>query len=186
MVPILALWMPILVAAVLVFIVSSVIHTVLKYHQTDFAAFPSEDEVGDALRPFAVPPGDYVIPHAGSMEALKTPEYKEKAEAGPVAFVSMMPNGVPGMGKSLGQWFAYSLVVGVFTAYITGRAVGPGAEYLTVFQFAGATAFIGYALALVQNSIWYYRKWSTTLKSVFDGFVYALVTAGAFGWLWPS
>jgi len=31
----------------------------------------------------------------------------------------------------------------------------------------------------------YKRNWGTTLKSVFDGLVYALFTAGAFGWLWP-
>lgn len=42
------------------------------------------------------------------------------------------------------------------------------------------------ALALLQNSIWYKRKWSSTLKSMADGLVYALVTAGTFGWLWPA
>jgi hypothetical protein len=59
------------------------------------------------------------------------------------------------------------------------RALAPGAHYLSVFRF------VGYALALWQNSIWYKRAWSTTLKSTFDGLVYALLTAGTFGWLWP-
>ena len=53
------------------------------------------------------------------------------------------------------------------------------------FRFVGCTAFIGYAVALWQNSIWFKRKWSTTAKNTFDGLVYALLTAGTFGWLWP-
>jgi hypothetical protein len=73
------------------------------------------------------------------------------------------------MGKSLALWFVYSLVVGGFAGYVAGRALPPGAEYLDVFRFAGTTAFIGYAVALWQNSIWYNRKWSTTLKNTFDG-----------------
>ena len=63
--------------------------------------------------------------------------------------------------------------------------LGPGANYLDAFRFAGATAFIGYTLALWQMSIWYRRAWSMTIKSTFDGLIYSLLTAGAFGWLWP-
>ncbi len=66
-----------------------------------------------------------------------------------------------------------------------GRALGPGANYLHVFRFAGATAFLGYAGALSQMSIWYRRAWSLTIKSSFDGLIYGLLTAGTFGWLWP-
>ena len=84
------------------------------------------------------------------------------------------------------MWFLYCMVVGVFAAYIAGHALGPGAHYLGVFRFAGCTAFVGYALALLQNSIWYKKAWGATLKSMFDGFVYALLTAGVFGWLWPG
>ena len=84
------------------------------------------------------------------------------------------------------MWFVYSLIVGVFAGYVTGRAVHPGANYLDVFRFVGATSFMGYGLALMQNSIWYWKKWSTTLKSMFDALIYALLTAGVFGWLWPK
>jgi hypothetical protein len=54
-----------------------------------------------------------------------------------------------------------------------------------VFRVVGTTAFMGYALGLWQMSIWYKRSAVTTLKSTFDGLVYACLTAGAFGWLWP-
>jgi hypothetical protein len=186
MVPIMSLWIPILLSAVIVFVVSSIIHMLLPYHRKDFGKVPSEDRVMDALRPFNIPPGEYVLPNAGSPEAMKSPEFIEKANRGPVAFINIQPNGIPGMGKSLVQWFVYCAAVSFFAAYIAGRALEPGVQYLSVFRFVGATAFIGYAVALWQNSIWYRRPWSTTLKSTFDGLVYALFTAGTFGWLWPG
>ncbi len=186
MVSVLSLWLPILLSAVIVFLVSSLIHMVLGYHRTDFRKVPAEDDVMSALREFGIPPGDYVLPCAGSSKEMGSPEFIEKATKGPVAFMTVIPSGPPAMGKSLAQWFVYCVVVGIFAAYIGGRAVGPTDDYLQVFRFTGCTAFVGYALALWQSSIWYKRAWSSTLKSTFDGLVYALLTAGTFGWLWPS
>ena len=186
MVGIASLWIPILLSAVIVFIVSSIIHMLLPYHRSDFGKVPSEDEVMDALRKFDIPPGDYVIPCAGSPDEMKSQEYQDKTTKGPVAFMTVIPSGPPAMGKSLVQWFIYCAVIGLFAAYLAGRALGPEANYLAVFRFVGTVAFGAYSLALIQNSIWYKRNWSATLKSVFDGFIYATVTAGIFGWLWPS
>ena len=186
MVSILSLWLPIVVSAIFVFVISSIIHMFLPYHRSDFAKVPSEDEVMESLRKFDIPPGDYVIPCAGSPEVMRSEEFRAKATNGPVALMTVMEPGPPAMGASLSQWFIYSILVGVFAAYVTGRVLGPGANYLSVFRFAGTTAFLCYAVALWQNSIWYKRAWSTTAKSTFDGLVYALVTAGTFGWLWPS
>jgi hypothetical protein len=185
MVTILSLWLPILVSAVFVFIASSVIHMVLKYHNTDFSKLPDEDGVREALGGFSIPPGDYIVPHAGSMEAMRSEEFKAKAEKGPNAMMTVMPNGQQSMTGSLVQWFIFSIVISIFAAYIGGRALGPGADYLDVFRFVGATAFIGYTAAAWPASIWYKRPWSTTIKNTIDGFIYALLTAGAFGWLWP-
>ena len=186
MVSIPSLWIPILLSAVIVFVASSIIHMVLRYHRTDFGKVPKEDEVMEGLRKANIPPGEYVIPCAGGMKEMKSPEYIEKTTKGPVAFMTVIENGPPAMAKSLVLWFVYSIVVSIFAAYITSRALGPGAPYLSVFRFAGCTAFIGYSLALLQNSIWYKRSWVITLKSTFDGLVYGLLTAGTFGWLWPA
>jgi hypothetical protein len=185
MVPIASLWLPILGAAVVVFVASSVMHMVLPYHRNDLRRLPDEDGVMEALRRFKLPPGDYGMPVPGSMAGMKSPEFVAKMKAGPVAFLTVRPSGPPTMTASLLLWFVYALVVSVFAAYIAGRALGPGAHYLAVFRFAGATAFAGYSLALAQHSIWYGRRWATTLTSMFDGLVYALLTAGMFGWLWP-
>lgn len=187
MVGLLELWLPILVAAVLVFLASSVLHTLLPYHRTDFGPVPDEDGLMQAMRDLDVPPGDRVIPYAGDPAVLKSEAYREKARKGPVVFMTVFPPGDPfAMGAQLTRWFLYAVVVGVFAAYATGRALGPGAAYLDVFRLAGVTAFAGYSLAHAQRSIWYRQGWGTTLKNMFDGLVYGLLTAGAFGWLWPQ
>ena len=186
MVSIVALWMPIVVSGVLVFFVSSFIHMVLPYHKTDFRRLPDEDAVFNALKDANIPPGDYVLPFAGSTDAMKSEEYRGKVERGPVAFMTVVhPSAVFNMAPSLVQWFAYSLLVGVFAAYLGGRMLAPGADYIEVFRLTGTVAFACYAVALMQRSIWYKQRWSTTLKSMFDGLVYAMTTAGVFGWLWP-
>ena len=186
MVSLISLWLPILLSAVIVFVASSVMHMFLKYHAGDMRKFPKEDELAAALRPMNIPPGDYFLPHAGSMEAHRSPQFIEKMTKGPVIIATVVPNGPPSMAGSLFQWFLYAVVVSVFAAYIAGRALQPGAHYLAVFRFAGCTAFVGYSLALLQNSIWYRRQWRTTILSMFDGLVYGLLTAGTFGWLWPA
>jgi hypothetical protein len=185
MVSITSLWLPILLSAIVVFILSWLMHMLLPHHRSDFSTVPGEDGVQEALRKFNIPPGDYMIPRPGGPEGMKSPEYKAKVEKGPVVVMTVMGKGAMNMGGSLAQWFVYLLLVGVLAAYITGRALTVGAPYLSVFRFAGATSFIAYSIALWQNSIWYKQKWSTTIKSTFDGLVYALFTAGVFGWLWP-
>ena len=185
-VPILSLWLPILLSAVAVFIISSIIHMFLGYHKNDFVGLSSEKQVMDELRKHNIPPGDYHFPRPKDMKDMKSPEFIEKMKQGPVGFMTIMKSGSPSMTKELVLWFIYSIIVGVFAAYVAGRALEPGAHYLSVFRFAVVTAFVGYGLALLQNSIWYKRNWSATLKSMFDGLIYALFTAGIFGWLWPG
>lgn len=180
-----SLWLPILLSAVIVFLTSSVIHMLLTYHRNDYGQVPSEDKVMEALGKFDIPPGEYMMPFAGSPKRMKEQDFQDKLSKGPVALLTVMESGPPSMGRNLALWFLFCVAVSIMAAYVAGRALGPGHRYLEVFRFVGTTAFIGYAVALWQNSIWYKRAWSTTLKSTFDGLVYAFVTAGAFGWLWP-
>lgn len=188
MVSIVSLWLPILLSAVIVFIVSSIIHMVLGYHKNDFSGLPDEAGVMDALRPFSIPPGEYVMPRAADMKEMGTPEFTEKVTKGPCAFLTVLENEPFKMGTQLTLWFVYSIVIGIFSAYVATRALAaiPNPDYLAVFRFVGFTAFVCYTVGLWQNSIWYKRSWKTTAKSTFDGLVYALFTAGTFGWLWPS
>jgi hypothetical protein len=180
-----ALWLPILLSAVIVFVASSIIHMAPLWHRGDYPKVPNQDKVQEALRPFAIPQGDYMLPRASNMKEMRTPEHMEKLTKGPVMVLTVLPNGSFSMARNLVQWFLYTLIVSFFTAYIASRALPVGTEYLRVFQLVGATAFVGYSLALLQMSIWYRRAWSLTVKALFDGLIYGLLTAGTFGWLWP-
>lgn len=186
MVTLAELWLPIVLSAVVVFVASSILHMVLKYHRSDYRSMPGEDEVAAALRKQNPGRGTYYLPHCVDPKDLGKPEVKEKFEKGPVALVTVMPSGVPSMAKPMVSWVLYCLVMSLLVAYLTGRTVGPGAEYLTVFRVAGTAAFLGYAGAVGAESIWKGQLWSTSLKHIFDGLVYALLTAGVFGWLWPA
>ena len=185
MVHIMALWLPIVVSAVVVFVVSSVIHMALKYHNNDFGKLANEDKVLDALRGLNIPPGEYVAPKAESMAEMRSAEFTSKMEKGPTVMMTVWPGQKPTMGKQLTMWFVYSLIVGVFAAYVAGRALPVGAPYLSVFRFAGFTAFACYCVANWQSTIWWKQSWRRLLTNTLDGLIYGLLTAGVFGWLWP-
>jgi hypothetical protein len=179
------LWLPILLSAVIVFVVSSVIHMASPWHKSDYPKMSNEGQVMDALRPLAIPPGDYFFPRPSSRAEMGSPAFAEKMAKGPVVVMTVMPSGQMSMGRNLVLWFLYAVVMSLFAGYIAGRALPPATAYPHVFRFVGATAFIGYTAALWQMSIWYRRAWATTIKSTVDGLIYALLTAGTFGWLWP-
>ena len=185
MTPLSALWLPIVLSAVFVFIVSSISHMVLAWHKNDFVHLSNQDAVMDAVRSLNLAPGDYLVPHPTSGEGVRSPEFAEKVRKGPRMVFTILRAGDFSMARPLTLWFVYDLVVSLFAAYVASRAVPPGTSYLQVFRFAGATAFIGYSLALWQSVIWYGRSVSTTVKLTIDGLIFALVTAGTFGWLWP-
>src|SRR5690349_19696141 len=125
MVGISALLLPILLSAVIVFVASSLLHIVLTYHRSDYQKLPNEDAVGAAIRAGNAAPGQYLIPHM-SMTEMRSAEGIEKFKKGPVAMLFVRQSGAPGMGKNLVQWFVYSVVIGVFVAYVTGRTLGAG------------------------------------------------------------
>jgi hypothetical protein len=185
MVPLGALWLPILLSAVLVFITSSIIHMVLKYHNRDYTKLPNEDAVRAAIRSGNPTPAQYVIPYCTEMKDMETPEMKQKYTEGPIAVLNLLRPGTPKMGKNLTQWFIFSLVVSLFVGYVAAQAIPPGTRYLHVFRIVGATAFLAYAAGQVPAAIWMGKPWKVAWKEVFDGLLYGLVTAGTFGWLWP-
>jgi hypothetical protein len=187
MVPVMSLWLPIVLSAVVVFVASSIIHMVLPYHRADYKKLPDEEGVLSALRNLGVTPGDYVFPKPDSAKAMKDPAFIERWKKGPVGMMTIMKRAAaPSMGKPLALWFLFCVVISIFSAYIAGRALQPGAPYLAAFRFAGATAFVGYALGLWPTTIWFGRAWTSTVKSNIDGLIYALLTGGVFGWLWPK
>ena len=185
MVTIGSLWLAILLSAVVVFVLSAIFWTVSPHHKKDFQPLPDEGAALSALRPQNLAPGLYWMPHA-EPQAMKDPAVVEKYKQGPVAILTVMKSGVPGMGKSMALAFVWYLIVGVFVAYVASRHLPAGAEYLAVHRLVSVTAFLAYGMCVVQDSIWFGRPWSFSCKILLDGLVYGLFTGGVFGWLWPG
>lgn len=184
MVPLSELWLPILLSAAIVFVASSILHMVLPYHHGDYKQLPNENKIRAAIREAGVKRGLYMFPF-GTHKEMKSPAQIEKFQQGPVGTMTIIPNGPPMMGKYLAMWFGYCLIISFFDAYLTGRTVASGADYLMVFRVAGTAGFMAYGLGVLSNGIWKNQPWAMTLKEVFDGLIYGLLTAGTFGWLWP-
>ena len=180
-----ALWLPIVLSAVLVFVASSVIHMVLKYHNKDYTGLPNEDAVRAALRAGNPEPRQYIIPYCVDMKEMESPEMKQKYIEGPIGVLYLRRPGPPTMGPMLLQWFLFILVVSFFLGYLAAITIEPGAHYLRVFRVVGAAGFLAYAAGQVPAAIWMGKPWSVAGKEVFDGLVYGLISAGTFGWLWP-
>ena len=180
------LWLPILLSAVGVFLASSVIHMASPWHKSDFPKMANEAAVMDAMRPLAIPPGDYFFPRPGSMAEMKAPEFIERTNRGPVILMTVMPNGVMPMGAIFVKWFVYLIVVSTITAIVASTSLSAGAPSTFVFHQTALVAFAAYALALWQLSIWYRRSLSITIKSTVDAVIYAAVTGAVFAWCWPS
>ena len=179
-----ALWLPIVLSAVIVFVASSIMHMLLPYHRSDYQKLPDEDKVLAALRGAGLKRGLYIFPFCTHKD-MKSPAIVEKYNQGPVGMMTILPSGPPVMPKFLGLWFGYCLLISFFVAYLTAHTVAQGAYYLVVFRVVGTAAFLAYGLGNISNSIWKGQTWSMTIKEVIDGLVYALLTAGTFGWLWP-
>jgi hypothetical protein len=180
-----ALWLPIILSAVAVFIVSSVLHMALKYHSTDFIKLPNEDAVRAAIRAANAEPRTYIFPYAGGMKEMQTPEMKQKYVEGPVGVLTLRPSGEVSMGPSLAQWFLFSVLVSALVAYVAAHALPPGADFRQVFRIVGTVAWLAYAAGHIPDTIWWGKPWSITMKDVLDGLLYGLTTAAVFAWLWP-
>ena len=185
MVSLTALWLPILLSAVVVFLASSVLHMVLKYHYKDYQKLPDEEALRAAMREQGVEPGNYAFPCPEDPKEWQSKEFAEKFKEGPVGFMNVKPSGPPAMGKYLVQWFVFCVVIGIFCAYLASRTLAAGTEYLMVFRVTGTIAFIAYGVSSVSESIWKAQSWATTGRFIVDGLVYSLLTGGVFGWLWP-
>lgn len=178
------LWLPIVLSAIIVFVASSLMHMLLKYHQSDYRQLPNEENVRTTLRADNLTRGLYVFPYCTHKD-MKSPALMEKYKQGPVGFLTIVPNGPPNMPKFLIQWFVFCLLVGFFVAYLAAHTLMPGADHMAVFQVVGTAAFLAYGLGNLSNGIWKGQTWSATIKEVIDGLVYGLLTAATFAWLWP-
>lgn len=181
-----SLWLPVVVSAVAVFVVSALVHMVLRYHRADYKKLSDEDSVAAAVRKVGPSPGLYFIPYCTDMAQMKDPAMRKKFEEGPVGHLTVLPNGMPGMGKNLVQWFLLCFLVSLLIGYIARHTLSFGAPGLEVMRLTGTVAFAAYGFGYIQDSIWKGIPWSNSLRSLIDAVLYAVTTGLVFRWLWPA
>lgn len=181
------LWLPVLVAAVFVFVASSLIHMVFKWHNGDYRALANEDEVRAAIRAGTPAPGLYTLPHCTDMKAMQNQDMQDKYREGPVALLTVTPSGLPNMGRILGAWFLLNLAVAAVAAVVSLHAFGANADAACrAACLGGVVAFMSYGIGSVSNGIWMGRTWTAVAKDILDAAIYGVVTGLAFCWLWPG
>jgi hypothetical protein len=116
---------------------------------------------------------------------MKSPAIVEKYKQGPVGFITILPSGPPAMPKFLIQWFIYCLLIGFFVAYLTGHTIALRRQLSSRLSCRRHRRVPRLRSGNLSNGIWKGQTWSATIKEVVDGLIYALLTAGTFGWLWP-
>lgn len=179
------LWLPVVLSAVAVFIVSAILHMVLKYHKRDFKAVPNEEAVRAAIGG-NLAPGIYFTPYCTGMKEAQEPAMKDKFVKGPVAMITILAKGEPAMGKNLALWFGFTLLTSFVAAYIARHTLAPGVSGIEVMRITGTIAFGIYGVGRLIDSIWKGQPWSNTALELFDGAIYAVVTGLIFQVLWPK
>jgi hypothetical protein len=180
-----SLWLPVVVSAVAVWLLSALLHMALKFHRADYKRLPDEEAVGAALRKDAPPPGVYVMPYSDDPGAMKDPAFQEKYRRGPVGIVTLMRNEPVSMGKHLALWFLFCLLISFTAGYVARNTLSSDTLGPQVLRIVGAVAFVGYGYGSIQDSIWRAIPWSNTVRALLDALLYALATGGVFWWLWP-
>ena len=182
-----SLWLPILLCAVVVFVLSSLIHMVIKWHASDYRGLSNEDAVRDAIRAGNPPPGQYVVPWCKDMKEMGSEAMVRKYNEGPVGVFTLSPNGPVKMGKSLGLWFVLNIVVAVAAVYLAGRVFGLDPSHARgAGKLAGAATFLAYGFGSISDSVWMGRPWSITFKFLVDSALYGIGSGLVVWWLWPK
>ena len=179
------LWIPILLASFFCFIASAIVWMAGPHHKKEWKGAPNEDAIQDVLRKADAQPGGYMFPFGDRSDKSQFAAAMKKWAEGPSGVLFIFPKGQMNMGKMMGQQFAFFLAVNFMLAYVGHHSNLDGQPYLRVFQVIGAIAFMTYWLGSAPESIWFGRPWKSYLLQGVDGLLYALITAGTFGWLWP-
>ena len=181
-----SLLLVIIAGAAVSFVASAIVWMALPHHRSDYSRLPDEDGTLSVLGGQDIKPGLYNFPHCKGWDELKDETVKKKFEDGPIGFLTILPSGIPAMGKNMLQMISYFVVTGIFIAYVVSLSHRAGADYMSVFRTTSTVAWLAYGFGAIPDSVWYGKPWSNTFKNLADTLFYALVTAGMYGWLWPA
>lgn len=188
----LALWLPVLLSAAAVWIVSAIAWMALPHHKRDFIGLPGPGGEGsfmEYLRTSGIKPGNYAFPDCHAPGAMKSEKVQKAWQEGPVGHLSVWRTPLT-MGDKMVATFVVYLVVSTLIAYLT-RVALPGAagttppSFARVFQVAGTAGVLAYCFSFIPNAVWWGSYRRTIVANVVDGLVYGAITGAIFAWLWP-
>lgn len=177
------LWLPILLSAAAVFVLSSLMWMVLPFHKGDFQKLGAEPEFHALLRQHRPGTGRYMVGFGdcGGGGGPRTPIDPDVPRA-----LLLVQHGPLSMGRSLGAWGVHLVVVSVLVAYAGSLALGAGAAAMPVFRMTSLAALLAYGGGVVPKSIWDGVPWKSVPVALFDAAVYAAATGAIFAWRWPA
>lgn len=185
-VSIIDLWLAILLSGSFAWIASALIHMVVKYHNSDYKKLNNEAEVAKAIDSGKSGVGFYTLPHCADFKEMEDPKVQQQFKDGPVAMVTIMPNGLPPMGKLLTQQLLFFVLGSLLIGYVGTLGLVGSSASVDIFRMLFVTGFICYGWAAIPYSIWFGHPWSVTVKYLIDAAIYSAVTALTFVWLWPT
>lgn len=183
----LSLWLPILLSAAAVWIVSIVASMALPHHKGDFLGLPDEDGFMDYIRKSGIKPGNYIYPDFRGREAMKSEKIQKALNEGPVGHLSVWRTPLT-MGDKMAATFIVYLVVSTLIAYLTRIALpgtAPSPSFARVFQVATTAGILAYCFSFIPSAIWWGSYKRTIVANVIDGILYAAITGAIFAWRWP-
>ncbi|MBI1852144.1 MAG: hypothetical protein HYR85_17530 [Planctomycetes bacterium] len=177
------LWLPILLSAAAVWIVSLIVWMALPHHKRDFIDLSDEDGFMDYIRRSGIKPGNYIFPDFRDRKAMESEKTQKALKEGPVGHLSVWPTPVTMGGKMVATFIVY-LVVSTLIAYLTRVALPGAAPFAKVFQIAATAGILAYCFSFIPNALWFGSYKRTIVASIVDGVVFGLITGAIFAWRW--
>jgi hypothetical protein len=183
------LWLPIVVSAVLVFVLSAATHMLLPARKTEWGRLAKEGDVQAALR--GLTPGLYAFPASSTPGENPTPEDMKRWAAGPSGWLSLVPAGPINMGRNLGLSLLMNLFVSFTAAYIATLTLGSVPLQLfpherVVFRVISTIGFIAYFAGPIYEAIWYWKPFRSLAMGAVDALLYGLAMGVTFSMMWPK
>lgn len=179
----LALWMPILITTIVLFVASFLAWVVMPHHKPDVRRWPDEERLMQFIRESGAGPGEYLFPLIDQKD-MNEDWAKQRYGQGPWGMVHVWP-AQPNTPRNMLVTVSYFLVVTVLVAYVGVAALAPGASFGEVFRLIGTTAILAYCAGGILHEIWFTRPLRAKIMNFVDGLAYGAITGLVFALMWP-
>ncbi|MCC6425806.1 MAG: hypothetical protein IT435_03190 [Phycisphaerales bacterium] len=180
-----ALWLPILVSAVAVWIASAIVWMAMPHHKKDYIELPDEKGFTAFLKSQNIPAGVYGFPDCKTPEKRNSPEMKEAWQHGPMGMLYVWKTPMS-MGGKMFATFLVFLCASAGIGYLASIAITGSPEGMHVFRIVATAGTLTYCFSFIPNMIWFGAYRRTIVANIVDGIAYGVITGLVFMWMWPG